>query len=154
MIAAGAIISIFSVTLVTMYGQTRILFSIRRSTITVTESRDGMLRRLRKVRPRTRTPSRTRSRGDRLGLLAGLVPLSKLADLTSIGTLAAFTVVSDTLIVLRRTAPDLPRGSRCRCTPFVPIASILFCLFVLAGLPGITFVVFGPWLAAVLPAAA
>lgn len=86
-----------------------------------------------------------------VGLLAGLVPLSKLADLTSIGTLAAFTVVSDTLIVLRRTAPDLPRGSRCRCTPFVPIASILF---VLAGPPGITFVVFGLWLAAVLPAAA
>ncbi len=85
-----------------------------------------------------------------VALLAGLVPLSRLADLTSIGTLAAFTVVSVAVIVLRRTAPDLPRGFTVPLYPIVPIASIAFCIFVIVGLPGVTFLAFAIWVAVVL----
>ena len=139
-IAAGAIISIFSVTLITLYGQTRILFAM---------SRDGMVPKLfQKVSSRTRTPVYgTIVVAIVVALLAGMVPLSKLADLVSIGTLTAFSVVSAAVIILRRTAPDLPRGFRVPFYPWVPIASIVFSMFVVIGLPVITFVVFGIWVA-------
>jgi APA family basic amino acid/polyamine antiporter len=142
-IAAGAIISIFSVTLVTMYGQTRILFAM---------GRDGMLPPVfHRLSRRTLTPvPNTIIVAVAVGLLAGLMPLSKLADLTSIGTLAAFTVVSAAVIILRRRAPDLPRGFRVPLYPVVPLASIAFCIVVIAGLPGETFLIFGIWLAVVL----
>ena len=140
-IAAGAIISIFSVTLVTLFGQTRILFAM---------SRDGMVPALfHKINPRTHTPvNGTIVVAIVVALLAGLVPLSKLADLTSIGTLAAFSVVSAAVIILRHTAPDLPRGFRVPFYPWVPITSIIFSLLVVIGLPTITFVIFGLWVAA------
>ena len=143
LIAAGAVISIFSVTLVTMYGQTRILFSM---------GRDGMLPRMfSTVNPRTGTPvANTIVVAVAIGLMAGLVPLAKLADLTSIGTLAAFSVVSAAVIILRRTAPDLPRGFTVPLYPVVPIASLVFCIIVIAGLPAITFIVFAGWVAVVL----
>jgi amino acid transporter len=142
-IAAGAIISIFSVTLVTIYGQTRILFAM---------GRDGMLPELfHTVNHKTLTPvNNTIIVAIAVALMAGLVPLSQLADLTSIGTLAAFSVVSAAVIILRRRAPDLPRGFRVPLYPFVPIASIVFCLFVIIGLPAITFVIFAVWVAIVL----
>ena len=140
-IAAGAIISIFSVTLITLYGQTRILFAM---------SRDGMVPKLfQKIHPRTLTPvNGTIVVAIVVALLAGLVPLSKLADLCSIGTLTAFCVVSAAVMILRRTAPDLPRGFRVPFYPMVPIASIIFSLLVVIGLPTITFVIFGLWVAA------
>jgi basic amino acid/polyamine antiporter, APA family len=143
LLAAGAIISIFSVTLVVMYGQTRILFAM---------SRDGMLPPvLHRLNPTTRTPvHNTVIVALAVGLLAGLVPLSRLADLTSIGTLTAFLVVSLAVMILRRTAPDLRRGFRVPLYPFVPLASIVVCIIVIAGLPAITFLVFGLWVAAVL----
>jgi basic amino acid/polyamine antiporter, APA family len=143
MVAAGAIISIFSVTLVVLYGQTRILFAM---------GRDGMLPPLfSKINHSTLTPvNNTVIVAVAVAVLAGLVPLSRLADLTSIGTLAAFTVVSAAVIILRRTEPDLPRGFRVPLYPFVPLASIAFCIVVIVGLPGITFVVFAVWVAAML----
>jgi len=140
-IAAGAIISIFSVTLVTLFAQTRILFAM---------SRDGMVPALfHKINPRTHTPvNGTIVVAIVVALLAGFIPLSKLADLTSIGTLAAFSVVSAAVIILRHTAPDLPRGFRVPFYPWVPITSIIFSLLVVIGLPTITFVIFGLWVAA------
>ena len=109
MIAAGAIISIFSVTLVTMYGQTRILFAM---------SRDGMMPELfHKVNPRTLTPiPNTIIVAVVIALLAGLILINFLAEMTSIGTLVAFFVVSIGVIVLRRTHPTCRAVSRFRCT--------------------------------------
>jgi APA family basic amino acid/polyamine antiporter len=140
LLAAGAVISIFSVTLVTMYGQTRILFSM---------SRDGMIPSLfSKVDQRTLTPLRgTVAVALFVGLLAGFVPLDFLIDLTSMGTLVAFSVVSVGVVVLRRTAPDLPRGFRVPGYPVVPVLSVAFCLYLVAGLSGTTFALFAGWLA-------
>jgi amino acid transporter len=142
-VAAGAVISIFSVTLVTMYAQSRILFSM---------SRDGMLPPLlSRVNPRTLTPvPTTLIVGVAVAVLAGLVPLDVLADLVSVGTLVAFAVVSIGVIILRRTAPDLPRGFRVPGYPVTPILSIAACVYLIAGLHWITLIVFVLWLGVAL----
>jgi APA family basic amino acid/polyamine antiporter len=138
-LAGGAIISIFSVTLVTLYGQTRILFAM---------GRDGMLPEVfHRVDPRTLVPVRnTIIVGLFVGLLAGFVPLGVLIDLTSMGTLVAFTVVSIGVIILRRTQPDLPRGFRVPFYPVVPILSAAFALYIISQLPYSTFALFAVWL--------
>ena len=59
-----------------------------------------------------------------IALLAGLLPIDFLAEMTSIGTLVAFLVVSIGVIVLRQTAPDLPRGFKVPGYPVTPILSI------------------------------
>jgi basic amino acid/polyamine antiporter, APA family len=142
-LAAGAIISIFSVTLVTIYGQTRILFAI---------GRDGMLPRFfQQVNARTRTPvNNTILVAVIIALLAGFLPINFLAEMTSIGTLVAFLVVSIGVIVLRRTAPDLPRGFRVPGYPVTPILSVLGCLWIIRNLRPITIGVFGVWVVVVL----
>jgi amino acid transporter len=142
-LAAGAIISIFSVTLVTIYGQTRILFAI---------GRDGMLPRFfATVNPRTQTPvNNTVVVAIVVALLAGLLPINFLAEMTSIGTLVAFLVVSIGVIILRRTAPDLPRGFRVPGYPVTPILSILGCIWIIIDLRPITIAVFLIWVVVVL----
>jgi amino acid transporter len=106
---------------------------------------------LSRVNPRTFTPiPATIIVGIGVALLAGVVPLDVLADLVSIGTLAAFMVVSLGVIVLRRTAPDLPRGFRVPGYPVVPVLSIAACLYLIASLSWITLIVFALWVGVVL----
>lgn len=142
-LAAGAVISIFSVTLVTLYGQTRILFAI---------GRDGLLpKRFCSVNPRTLTPTfNTIFVSVVVALIAGFVPPDYLWDTISIGTLIAFSVVAIGVIVLRRTEPDLPRPFRVPLYPVVPILTVVACVYVLSGLAGITWVIFGTWLVVVV----
>ena len=142
-LSAGAVVSIFSVTLVTLYGQTRILFAI---------GRDGLLpRAFARVNPRTHTPvTNTVIVACVVALLAGFVPLSNLWDLVSIGTLVAFIVVSVGVIVLRRSRPDLPRGFRVPGYPVTPVLAIVACVYILAGLQWFTYAWFLLWLAVAL----
>jgi basic amino acid/polyamine antiporter, APA family len=138
-LSAGAVISIFSVTLVTLYGQTRILFAM---------GRDGMLPEVfHRINPTSLVPVRnTIIVGIFVGALAGFVPLGVLIDLTSMGTLVAFTVVSIGVIILRRTQPDLPRGFRVPGYPVTPILSAGFALYIISQLPYSTFALFAVWL--------
>ncbi|WP_371479859.1 APC family permease [Kitasatospora sp. NBC_00315] len=130
--AIGAIVSIFSITLVVIYGQTRILYSM---------GRDGMLpRRFARLSPRTGTPVwNTLVVGVGVSMLAAFVPLDVLADITSLGTLIAFSVVSVGVIILRRTQPDLPRGFRVPGYPLVPLLSVGCCVYLITGLHADTF---------------
>ncbi|MFB7669299.1 amino acid permease [Kitasatospora sp. NPDC056138] len=136
MFALGAIISIFSVTLVVIYGQTRILYSM---------GRDGMLpKKFAEVSPKTGTPVwNTLVVGVGVAALAAFVPLDILTDLTSLGTLVAFSVVSIGVIILRRTQPHLPRGFRVPGYPVVPLLSVGFCGYLIYGLHPLTFLFFG-----------
>ncbi|SEM09182.1 APC family permease [Streptacidiphilus jiangxiensis] len=138
-LSAGAVISIVSVTLVVIYGQTRILYSM---------GRDGMLPPVfRKVNPRSGTPvGNTLIVGGFIAALAAFVPLDWLANLTSMGTLVAFAVVSFGVIVLRRREPGLERGFRVPGYPVVPALSVVFCGYLIWNLPGETFVFFAGWL--------
>src|SRR5688500_17211703 len=85
-----------------------------------------------------------------LSVLAGFVPISFLFEMTSVGTLVAFMIVSIGVIVLRRTAPDLPRGFKVPLYPFIPIASVLGCLWIIQDLRIVTIWVFLVWSAVAL----
>jgi amino acid transporter len=142
-LAAGAVISIFSVTLVVIYGQTRILFSM---------ARDGMIPELfHRVNPRTRTPvPNTIIVATLIALLAGLIPIDFLAEMTSVGTLVAFTVVSIAVMVLRYRQPELPRTFKVPFFPVTPILAVLGCLWIIKDLRPVTLLIFLIWTAVVL----
>jgi basic amino acid/polyamine antiporter, APA family len=143
LVSAGAVISIFSVTLVTLYGQTRILFTM---------GRDGLLpATFAKVSPRTMTPvGNTVIVALVVAALAALVPLDRLAETVSIGTLTAFIVVSGGVIVLRIQQPDLPRGFKVPGYPVTPILSIAACAYILYSLHWYTWIAFSAWVAVAL----
>jgi basic amino acid/polyamine antiporter, APA family len=128
---------------VVIYGQTRILFAM---------GRDGMIPPLfHRLNPRTLTPvPATVIVATAVALLAGLLPIDFLAEMTSIGTLVAFLIVSIGVMVLRRTAPDLPRGFRVPLYPVLPLASIAGCIWIITHLRAVTIYVFFGWAAVAL----
>jgi basic amino acid/polyamine antiporter, APA family len=136
----GAVLGMLTVILVMSYGQTRIIFAM---------SRDGLLPQvLSRVHPRFATPfTTTWIVGIFFGLIGALVPLNVLAELINIGTLAAFSMVSIAVLVLRRTHPHLPRAFRCPGVPVLPLAAVAACVFLMINLQWITWVAFLAWLA-------
>ena len=142
-LSAGAVISIFTVTLITMYGQTRILFAM---------GRDGLLpSRFATVNARTMTPvSNTVIVAIAAAMLAAFIPLDKLADMVSIGTLTAFIVVSVGVIILRVRQPDLPRAFKVPGYPVTPVLSVLACGYILASLHWYTWIAFSGWVSLAL----
>jgi basic amino acid/polyamine antiporter, APA family len=137
-LAAGAVISIFSVTLVVIYGQTRILFAM---------SRDGMIPRFfHRLNPRTLVPvTSTFVVATVISLLAAVIPINFLFEMTSIGTLVAFLIVSIGVMVLRQRSPDLPRGFKVPLYPLVPLGSIAGCAWIIKDLRAVTIYVFVIW---------
>ncbi|MGX5695593.1 APC family permease [Agromyces soli] len=142
-VAIGAVISIFSVTLVCLYGQTRILFAM---------SRDRMIPAVfSKVNPRTMAPVRnTVIVMIATGVLAAVIPINFLAEMTSIGTLVAFIVVSLGVIILRVREPQLERGFKLPLGWTIPILSIAGAIAIISQLRVVTIVVFLIWTAAFL----
>ncbi|WP_086710008.1 APC family permease [Streptomyces antimycoticus] len=139
LLSAGAVVSIFSIVLVTLFGQTRILLSM---------ARDGLIPQIfQRVNRKRHTPvHNTWMVGLITGTLAALVPLKYLVDLTSMGTLIAFVAVAAAVIVLRRIAPDARRSYRVPFYPVVPILAAASCLYLAYLLPGITWALFAGWL--------
>lgn len=140
-LSAGAVVSVFSVTLVTIYGQTRILYAI---------SRDGLIPKVfQKVSPRTQAPvANTIIVCSVVGLVAGTVDSTFLWDMVSMGTLTAFMVVSIAVPVIRhKQGPDAPPGFRVPFGPYVvPGLSVLACLYIMKDLSSTTFRVFFIWM--------
>ena len=138
--ALASVIAIVSVVLTTLYGQTRILLSM---------GRDGLIPRFfAKISPSTRTPViGTYVTGAVVAIAASLIPLGQLAEATSIGTLFAFSLVGVSVIYLRKTQPDIPRTFRVPLYPVTPMLGIAACLFLMFNLAGITWLVFGIWMA-------
>ncbi|QXJ20570.1 amino acid permease [Actinomadura graeca] len=138
-ISIGAVAGLTTVVLILLLGQSRVFFAM---------SRDGLLPAwLSAVHPRFGTPYRsTVIMGVIVAVLAGLIPLAKLAELVNIGTLFAFLVVSVGVPILRRTRPELHRSFRTPLVPLVPILSVLACLFVMINLPVDTWLRFLAWL--------
>jgi len=135
----GAVLGMLTVILVMAYGQTRVIFAM---------SRDGLLpAALSRVHPRFATPFLTTWLvGIFFGLIGALVPLNVLAELINIGTLAAFSMVSIAVLILRRTHPDLPRAFRCPGVPVVPVLAVASCLFLMVNLKAVTWMAFVIWL--------
>ena len=139
LVSVGAICGLTSVAMILMLGQSRVAFAM---------SRDHLLPPwLGRTHPRYRTPYRiTIITGIVVALMAGFIPLESLAELTNIGTLFAFVLVSIGVIVLRRTNPDLPRSFRTPLVPVVPILAALACLTLMVFLPVATWVRFVIWM--------
>jgi APA family basic amino acid/polyamine antiporter len=76
-----------------------------------------------------------------------LTPAQAL-ELTSIGTLFAFVVVSAGVIALRRLEPDRPRPFRCPGYPVTPVLAMAACFLLMLGLPASNWLRFAAWLAA------
>jgi APA family basic amino acid/polyamine antiporter len=127
------------VILVLMLGQARVFFAM---------SRDGLLpTRLARVHPRFGTPWLISVvTGAVVAVLAGFVPLSELSELTSIGTLFAFVLVSAGVVVLRRTRPDLPRAFKVPGVPWLPALSVVACIWLMLNLPVATWARFVVWM--------
>src|SRR5260370_42262218 len=108
----------------------------------------GLLPRiLSTVHPRFKTPHGSSwSAGAFVGIPAGIVDIGDAADLSNIGTLFAFVLVSLGVLFLRRTQPDRPRGFRVPFVPLFPIISVVLCVALISGLLLITWVRFFVWL--------
>jgi len=136
----AAIAGLSSVILVMLMGQPRIFYSM---------SKDGLLPPLfSKVHPRFKTPYvSTILTGLVAVVLAGILPISILGELVSIGTLLAFAIVSISIIVLRKTRPDLHRPFRTPFVPLIPLLGALICLVQMLALPLDTWLRLFIWMA-------
>jgi basic amino acid/polyamine antiporter, APA family len=139
-VSLGAVIAMSSVLLVFQLGQPRIFMSM---------SRDGLLPPfLSRVHPRFKTPYiGTIITGLFVATFAAFANIAEVVDLTNIGTLFAFVLVSAGVIVLRRLEPNRHRPFRAPLVPLTPIISIVACLYLMLQLPKLTWIRFGIWLA-------
>ena len=139
LVALGAAVSMSAVLLVFQYGQPRIFFAM---------ARDGLLPRwAAKIHPRTRIPyTTTLLTGVVVALWALVGDAAETYDLTNIGTLFAFMLVSVGVLVLRYKEPERPRPFRAPLIWPVSVVSAAGCLFIMQGLPRETWVRFVVWL--------
>jgi APA family basic amino acid/polyamine antiporter len=133
LVKIGIIAGLSSTMVVQMLAQPRIFMSM---------SQDGLLPSWAgRVHPAYRTPHlATLITGAIVALASGFTPIAVLGELVSIGTLFAFVIVSLGVLVLRRRAPRLERPFRTPWVPFIPIASAVVSLGLMASLPGATWV--------------
>jgi APA family basic amino acid/polyamine antiporter len=139
-VSLGAVTGMVSTLMVMQYGQARIWFAM---------SRDRLLPDIfSRVHASFRTPHiSTWVAGVLVGVPAGILDIGTLAELTNIGTLFAFIVVSAGVIMLRRKQPERGRGFRVPFVPLFPVFSILCCLALMMSLPLETWIRFLAWLA-------
>jgi APA family basic amino acid/polyamine antiporter len=100
-----------------------------------------------RVHPRFRTPAfATWVAGFVVAIPAGLLDIGTLANLSNIGTLFAFVLVSAGVLILRYREPDRRRGFRAPLGPVFPLLSIFFCVLLMMGLEMMTWIRFFVWL--------
>ncbi len=136
----GALAGLTTVILVLLYGQSRILFTM---------AEDGLLpATFARLHPRFGTPVHSHAIvGLAAAVMAALVPIGVLGEMVSIGTLFAFILVCAAVITLRRSDRSAKRPFRVPGVPVVPGLGVLFCLLLMAGLPGVTWLRLLAWMA-------
>jgi len=140
MVATGAIFGITTVMLVLYYALTRVVLAM---------SRDGLLPSgMAAVHPVRQTPVRLiLGSGLVIAFIAGFFPIGKVAELVNLGTLGAFFLVCLSVIILRRTRPELKRPFKTPLVPLIPILGMGFCAWLMASLPAATWIAFTLWMA-------
>jgi basic amino acid/polyamine antiporter, APA family len=136
----GAVVAVTAVLLVFQLGQPRIFMAM---------ARDGLLPPIfGRVHPRFRTPAfGTIVTGVFVAVMPSLITPAQALELTNIGTLFAFILVSLGVIALRRHSPTVPRPFRCPGYPVTPVLSVAFCGLLVAGLHWTNWIRFLVWLA-------
>ncbi|WP_093263656.1 amino acid permease [Psychrobacillus sp. OK032] len=137
-ISLGAVVGMMTVILVMLYGGTRLLYAL---------GRDGLLpKSMYELHKKYKTPIKnTWVFATLVAFCAGVIPLSRLAELVNMGTLIAFTVVSIGVIYLRKNK-DIPTdGFKVPFFPIIPILSFLLCLFLITQLSVFTWIACGIW---------
>jgi APA family basic amino acid/polyamine antiporter len=139
LISGGAVAGLMTVVMTLMIGATRVVFAM---------SRDWLLpRRLARTSPRTGTPVRiTLGIGAAVALVASLTPIGKLEEMVNIGTLAAFTLVSIAVPILRKRRPDLKRSFKVPFNPYLPILAAVVCVYLMLNLSLETWIRFVIWM--------
>lgn len=127
-IKIGAIAGLSSVILVMMLGQSRIYYAI---------AKDGLLPSyFGQTNKKTGIPKRaTIFAGIVTVIVAAFVPMQVMTDLVSIGTLLAFAMVCITIVILRKTSPDLKRPFKVPFSPFIPLLGAFICFLQMISLP-------------------
>jgi APA family basic amino acid/polyamine antiporter len=135
----GAMLGMVSSILVFQLGQARVWFAM---------SRDGLLPTVfSHIHPRFRTPSvATWVAGFVVGIPAGLLDIGTVSNLSNIGTLFAFVLVSIAVLILRFREPERRRDFRVPLGPLFPVLSIFFCVLLMMGLEVMTWMAFFAWL--------
>ncbi len=138
-VAFGSVVAHTAVLLVFQLGQPRIFFSM---------ARDGLLPpSFAKVHPRFRTPHVTTIlTGVAVGVCAMFTSIDEMVDLTNIGTLFAFVLVCIGILILRKRDPERRRAFRTPWVPVVPVLGVISCVYLMLGLPWVTWIRFGLWL--------
>lgn len=138
-VAVGAIAGLTTVILIMYYALTRLVLAM---------SRDGLFpQALAQINPKTQTPLRIIAvSGVIIAIVAGVTPIQRVAELVNIGTLAAFTLVSIGVIVMRYTKPDLHRPFKIPFSPLLPCLGVVFCIYLMSSLPRITWISFFIWI--------
>jgi basic amino acid/polyamine antiporter, APA family len=140
-VSLGALAGMTSVLLVFQLGQPRIFMAM---------ARDGLLPKFfAKLHPKYRTPFiPTIITGAIVGISALFLDIGQAAELTNIGTLAAFILVCGGVLVLRKTDPERKRPFACPLVPYVPVAGMIICFILMLSLPIVTWARFIVWMAA------
>ena len=127
-IKVGAVLGLSSTMVVMVMGQPRVFYSM---------AKDGLLPAwASKIHPKYQTPHITTAlTGTIVAILAGIVPISLLGELVSIGTLFAFVIVGTGIIILRSSNPNLNRPFKVPLSPFIPVATVVSAAYLMNSLP-------------------
>lgn len=138
-ISVGAVVALIAVLIVMLLGQPRIFFSM---------SRDGFVPSwLSVVHPKFQTPYRTTIiAGIIVAICASILNINEVAELCNIGTLFAFVLVCAGVIVLRYKDPKRHRPFKTPLVPLIPLLGIATCVYLMFGLPLLTWIRFIVWL--------
>ena len=138
-VLTGALLGMISSILVFQLGQARVWFAM---------SRDGLLPDVfSRIHVKFRTPAvATWVAGFVVGIPAGLLDIGTVSNLSNIGTLFAFVLVSIAVLILRYREPERHRAFRAPFGPVFPVLSIIFCIVLMMGLEVLTWTAFFIWL--------
>lgn len=139
LVSIGALAGLSSVLFATIFAQSRIFFAM---------SRDGLIPKLfSRLHPRYQTPYVvTAITGLFVILIAAFLPVRILAEMANIGTLSAFFATSIGVLVLERKTPAENLSFRVPFSPYLPVISALFSLYLALNLPLVTWIRFGVWI--------
>ena len=141
LISAGAVAGLTTVVMTLMIGATRVLFAMCRDNL--------MPAGFGTTNKRTGTPVKiTLAVGAVVAFIGSwLGNHIDLEEMVNIGTLAAFTLVSIAVPILRRKRPDLKRAFKVPGSPVIPIIAALASVYLMLNLSIETWIRFVVWMA-------